>query len=129
MLSIIRTYLKTPVSLKRFQVALLAFGCVGFLSVGFLYDRQARKTDQYGELNNFLETRIKELNGERTQLEESLQEALDKGLQVQNDIQKRYEKDKKNIAVWTDTANVDSHTNFFKKRIGPIRQLKNGKNN
>lgn len=129
MFSIIRTYLKTPVSLKRFQVALLAFGCVGFLTVGFLYDRQIRKTDQYGELNTFLETRIKELHGERTALQESLQEALDKGLQVQTEIQNRYEKDKKNITVWADTANVNSHTDFFKKRIGPIRQLKNGKNN
>lgn len=128
MFSLIRTYLKTPVSLKRFQVALLALGCVGFLTVGFLYDRQTRKTDQYGELNTFLETRIKELHGERTQLEESLQEALDKGLQVQTDIEKRYEKDKKNTTVWADTANVDSQTDFFKKRIGPIRQLKVGKN-
>lgn len=129
MFSIIRIYLKTPVSLKRFQVALLAFGCVGFLTVGFLYDRQTRKADQYGELNTFLETRIKELHGERTQLEESLQEALDKGLQVQTEIQKRYEKDIKKSSVWADTANVDSQTDFFKNRIGPIRQYKNGKNN
>lgn len=125
---ILFTYLKKPVTLTRWKLILLGLGCIGFLSVGFLYDRQIRKTDQYGELNTFLETRMKALHGERTRLEESLQEAIDKGLRVQTDIENRYEKDKKNIAVWADTASVDRHTDFFKKRIGAIRQYKTGKN-
>ena len=124
---VLLAYFKKPVTLTRWQLILLKLGCVGFLSVGFLYDRQVRKADQYGELNTFLETRMKKLHGERTQLEESLQEAIDKGLQVQTDIENRYEKDTKNNAVWADTASVDRHTDFFKKRVGPIRQYKTGK--
>ena len=60
---ILLTYLKKPVTLTRWKLILLGVGCVGFLSVSFLYDRQIRKTDQYGELNAFLEVRIKELHG------------------------------------------------------------------
>ena len=124
----ILTYIKKPVTLTRWKLIFLGLGCVGFLSVGFLYDRQIRKTDQYGELNTFLESRMKKLHGERTQLEESLQEAIDKGLQVQTDIENRYEKDTKNNAVWADTASVDRHTDFFKKRVGSIRHYQTGKN-
>lgn len=122
MFLILLTYLKKPVNLTRWKVILLALGCIGFLSIGFIYDRQIKKNDQYGELNTFLENRIKALHGERTLLEKSLQDAIDNGLKTQTEIENRYEKDKKDMAVWADTANGDSHTDFFKKRIGNIRQ-------
>lgn len=122
------SYLNKPVTLTRWKLILLGLGYAGFLSVGFLYDRQTRKTEQYGELNTFLENRIKTLHGERTALEQSLQQAIDSGLQAQKTIENQYEKDKKDIAVWADTANVDSQTDFFKKHIGSIRQYQSRKN-
>ena len=128
MFLILLTYLKNPVTLSRWKVFFLGLGCVGFLSIGFLYDRQIKKTDQYGELNAFLENRIKSLHGERTVLERTLQDAIDKGLKTQTEIENRHEKDKKNIAVWADTTSVDSQTDFFKKHIGNIRQYKEKRN-
>lgn len=124
MLSIIIEYLKKPVTLKTYQVTALCLGCAGFLIFLVLYDRAVKKSDQYGELNTFLESRIKELHGERTQLEKSLNDAIENALNQQIQIEQKHEKDLQDNRLFVDSISVSENERLFKKRFGPVRQYK-----
>jgi hypothetical protein len=106
-------------------------GFVGFLGFWFVYDRANDRAEQYNELNLFLANRIKELQGERTALEKSLQEAIRKGLNETENVKKQYEKAVKINRFIVDSLSMSEHEKLFQSRYGTIRrnasrQYKNG---
>jgi 5-bromo-4-chloroindolyl phosphate hydrolysis protein len=122
MITLLLTYLKKPVAVPKYLFILLLLGCMGFFGFWIVYDRSNHRAEQYDQLNTFLESRIKELQGERTALEISLQDAIDKGLNETETVREQYEKALKNNRYIVDSLSLSEHEKLFQSRYGTIRQ-------
>lgn len=94
----------------------------------YYYNTMIQNTVQ--ELSMQKESLIRQINDNdknRSALQKSLFEAIDKGLNSADNTQKLHLKDEKLIENTVNDANDDVNERLFKRKFGTIRQLTNKK--
>ena len=127
----IRNYLKAPISTPRWTNLLLEIVSV-VLIVLFLKQMYSNSMMQttIQELSMQKEALIRQINENdqnRSALQKSLWEAIDKGLNSNDNTQKLHAQDEKIIESSKSDIDADSVERIFKRKFGNIRQLPNKK--